>query len=362
MKAALPIAAFLFIFPAVLHSDAPPGQSAGSEKPAEDVPQADRPASVAGEPEAPAPKELAGEPVTFEAGIPYADTGNPRHRLDLYRPKNPASAKLPVIVFFHGGGWMQGDKADGERHLIPFVRTGEYAGVSAGYRLTDEEIWPAQIHDAKAAVRWVRANAEKYGIDPQRIGVLGRSAGGHLALMLAVTGDVPELEGEIGAHLEKESRVQAAVNFFGITDFTGLIGQPGLIDRTRRDAPEALLIGGPVTENPEKAKAASPVNYVTPNDSPVLTVHGTADEVVPYDQSVRIDAALNQAGVPSFFVAVKDAGHGDFGTSADGRARAFFDTYLRGEDIQISLEPITNWKKETAEEAGPAPVSGERIL
>jgi acetyl esterase/lipase len=105
--------------------------------------------------------ELQKQPITFELDIPYANDTNPRHRLDLYLPKKRKSNKLQVIVFFHGGAWMQGDKSDGADRLMSFLNTGHYAGVSAGYRLSGEAQWPAQIHDCKAAIRWVRANALK---------------------------------------------------------------------------------------------------------------------------------------------------------------------------------------------------------
>jgi acetyl esterase/lipase len=285
-------------------------------------------------------EELRREPITFELDIPYAGTGNPRHRLDLYLPKNRKSDKLPVIAFFHGGGWMHGDKSYGAGALMPFLRTGQYAGVSVGYRLSGEAQWPAQIHDCKAAIRWLRANAPKYALDADHIGVWGMSAGGHLVLMLGVSGDVPELEGDIGPYKDVSSKVAAVANFFGVSELLAIIGQPSDIDRTRSDAPEAKLISGGLRENPEKAKAASPITYVTANDPPVLTVHGTKDRTVPYDQAVRLDAALRKAGVPSYFVTVKGGGHGDFGTAADDRVKAFFDKYLRGKDVEISIEPL----------------------
>ena len=226
-------------------------------------------------------EKLRREPITFELDIPYADSDNPRQRLDLYLPKNPNSNKLPVIVFFHGGGWMKGDKSKEAGRLMPFLRTGQYAGVSADYRLSGEAQWPAQIHDCKAAIRWLRANASKYGLDADHIGVWGISAGAHLVLMLGVSGDVPELEGEIGPYKGVSSKVAAVENFFGVADLLAIIGQPGHIDSTRSDDPVAKLIGGGLHENPEKAKAASPITYVTANDPPVLTVHGTKDRTVP---------------------------------------------------------------------------------
>jgi acetyl esterase/lipase len=285
-------------------------------------------------------EELRREPIRFELDIPYADTGNPRHRLDLYLPKNRKSDRLPVIVFFHGGGWMQGDKSLGAAGLMPFLRTGQYAGVSVGYRLSGEAQWPAQIYDCKAAIRWVRANATTYELDADHIGVWGSSAGGHLALLLGVSGDVPELEGDIGPNKGVSSKVAAVANFFGVSELLAMIGQPSDIDRTRSDAPEARLISGALRENPNKAKAASPITYVTANDPPVLTVHGTKDRTVPYDQAVRLDAALRKVGVPSYFVTVKGGGHGDFGNAAADRVEAFFDKYLRGKDVKISTDPL----------------------
>src|SRR5439155_1536905 len=121
------------------------------------------------------------ETVKAELDIPYAGTNNSRQRLDLYLPKNPQSNKpLALVVFIHGGGWQNGDKRGGFGTVVPLVETGEYAGASVGYRLSGEAVWPAQIHDCKAAIRWLKANAKKYNLDPDRIGVTGSSAGGHL--------------------------------------------------------------------------------------------------------------------------------------------------------------------------------------
>lgn len=177
--------------------------------------------------------------------IPYADTDNPRQKLDLYLPKQrKLDEPLPVVVFIHGGGWQGGDKRSGYAMVAPMVESGQYIGVSVGYRLSGEAAWPAQIHDCKAAVRWIAANAKKYSIDAKKIGVTGTSAGGHLVAMLGTSGDAPELEGQLGAHLQESSRVHCVVDQFGPADLLTMGGWhngPG--------SPESKLLGGPIQEN-----------------------------------------------------------------------------------------------------------------
>lgn len=284
--------------------------------------------------------ELRREPIEFQLDIPYADTKNPRHQLDVYLPKERKVEVLPVVAFFHGGGWMSGDKSDCARRVLPMVRTGHYSVVCVGYRLSAEAQWPAQLHDTKAAIRWIRANAGRFGFDEDRIGVWGRDAGAHLALMLGVTGDVPALDGAVGTNHTVSSAVSGVANFFGVTDLLAIQRHPSDIDRALPTAPESRLIGGPVSEYPDDARAASPVTYVTSSDPPVLTVHGDLDRAVPFNQAIRIDTALRRFGVPSYFVTVKGGGHGDFGTAADDRVKAFFDRYLRGQNVVITTAAI----------------------
>jgi acetyl esterase/lipase len=285
-------------------------------------------------------EELRREAGRVELDVPYAATGNPRHRLDLYLPRQRAREALAVVVFFHGGGWQDGDKSSEAGRLLPFLRTGEYAAVAADYRLSGEATWPAQIHDCKAAIRWVRANAAKYGLDADRIGVWGASAGAHLALLIGLGADAPELEGQLGLHRDVSSRVAGVVSFFAPTELLAEIGQPSDIDRASPDAPEARLVGGPLRENEARAREASPTTYASSGDAPVLSVHGTADRTVPYDQAVRLDAALRKAGVPSYFVTIEGGGHGDFGTAADDRVEAFFAKYLLGKPAVVSTQAI----------------------
>lgn len=283
---------------------------------------------------------LEVEPVHVMLDLPYASTTDPHQRLDLYLPRERRRGPLPVIIYLHGGGWSHGDKADGAARLMDFVRGGWYAGVSVNYRLSGEATWPAPLHDVKAAVRWVRGNAERFALDPARIGVWGRSAGAHLALMLGVTGNVPHLEGTLGDHRKEHSRVSAVANFFGVTDMPALVGAASDIDRRRADAPEARLIGGAIVDRPALARDASPVTHVSAGAPPVLTVHGTRDRVVPFGQAARLADALYKAGVPSYLVTIDGGGHGDFGSSADDRLAALFERTLLGMEREVSVAPV----------------------
>ncbi len=284
---------------------------------------------------------ITPDTIEVRKDIAYAGTDNARQKLDLYLPKKRASDKpLPVIVFIHGGGWKQGDKASGAAQVTRFVQGGEYAGVSVGYRLTNEAQWPAQIHDCKAAIRWVRGNAKELGLDADKIGVWGTSAGGHLVSMLGTSGDVKELEGTLGSFTANSSRVSCVVNFFGPENFVTMVAQTSTMDRTTKDYPEALLIGGRVQDVPEKAKAASPVTYVSADDPPILTAHGTKDPLVPYDQALELDAAMKKAGAKHLLIEMTDGGHGFRNVMLDARVKRFFDIHLRGVEGEISTKPI----------------------
>lgn len=282
------------------------------------------------------------ENVRAELNVPYAGTDNPRQMLDLYLPKKPASEKpLPVVVWIHGGAWLGGDKSGGSGMVAPLVASGNYAGVSVGYRLTNEATWPAQIHDCKAAVRWIRAHAKKYHLDPARIGVWGSSAGGHLVAMLGTSGGVKELEGTLGKHLDQSSRVTCVVDYFGPSDLLTMGKYPSLMKHDAPDSPESKLVGGPVQERKEAARSASPTAYVSKDDPPFLIVHGDKDPLVPHNQSERLAAALRKAGAEVKFITVKGGSHGGFRSEElTRRVHRFFDKHLRGQDVQISAEAI----------------------
>lgn len=282
------------------------------------------------------------EGIRAELDIPYAGTDNRRQKLDLYLPNKPGSDKpLPVVAWIHGGAWRGGDKRSGSGMLAELVASGNYAGVSIGYRLTGEAIWPVQIHDCKAAIRWIRANAKKYNFEPDRIGVWGSSAGGHLVAMLGTSGGVKDLEGKLGKHTGQSSRVTCVVDYFGPSDLLTMGKYPSRMDHDAADSPESKLVGGPLQQTKQAARSASPTTYVSKDDPPFLIVHGDKDPLVPHNQSQRLAEALRKAGVEVLFITIKGAGHGGFrGEELPRRVKLFLDKHLRGREAEISAEPI----------------------
>lgn len=259
--------------------------------------------------------------------LEYANVDGVSVKLDLYAPKN-ALRPLPLVVWIHGGGWRGGNKANCP--ALPLTTRG-FIVASINYRLTDVAIWPAQIHDCQAAIRWLRANAKKYGIDPERIGVWGGSAGGHLVAMLGTSGGVKELEGGKG-DLAYSSRVQSVCDWYGPSDFVAIAKLLNDAGRSS-DAKNAVsrLLGGPIAENMDKAKQASPVTWISKDDPPFLIMHGDEDNVVPLSQSTILHEALKKAGVDSTFHVVKGAGHGQAGFARPeihGMVARFFERTL----------------------------------
>jgi acetyl esterase/lipase len=269
------------------------------------------------------PEGKSGFPavIRVERNLEYVAGGHERNKLDLYLIAKDDTPR-PVIVWIHGGAWRAGSK-DG-CPASPFVEQG-YAVASINYRLSQHAVFPAQIEDCKAAIRWLRAHAKDYHLDPDRIGVWGASAGGHLVALLGASGDVKELEGK-GGNLDQSSRVQCVVDFFGPTDFLQIPGR-----QNDPKAPEAQLIGGPVQENKEKAARANPITYVTRDDPPFLIVHGEEDRTVPIGQSQLLDEALKKANVQSTFIRVPGAGHGGpgFQTKVNKQVAEFFEKHLK---------------------------------
>lgn len=293
--------------------------------------------------------EIHAEPVRFELDIPYAATQHPHQKLDLFTPAKKHSQKLPLIIFLHGGAWQQGDKSEGIDDLMDFVRSGRYIAASVNYRLIQDAAWPAQLYDCKAAIRWLRSHADNYGIDPQKISVWGRCAGGHLALMLGATGGKPSFEGMIGSHANVSSKISAIINFSGVVDLPSLRKHIGKTSKEDILSPEEQLIGGDLTTFIHAARDASPITYIKSDMPAVLTVHSQADQLIPFDQATMLDEILVRNDVQSFLIPLRDAGHDVFPKAAFKRVRQFLDRTLYGEDVVISTEEIfLNHNKKTA--------------
>jgi acetyl esterase/lipase len=272
-------------------------------------------------------RACAAEPpegVVFEKDVLYGKAGDVELKLDISRPKKPASARLPCIVVIHGGGWKGGDKVQHQNMTWDFASR-DYVSATIGYRLAPKHRFPAQVHDVKCAVRYLRANAGKYGLDPQRIGAIGFSAGAHLSMMLGTTTASDGLEGENGWP-DQPSQVQAVVAFFGPTDLAA------------DDIPVVVLdilkdfIGGTKAEKPAEFRKASPLTYVSLGDAPMLLFQGTKDPLVPHTQVYPMVEAMTKFSIPGRAELLLNAGHG-WGPPELSRtaaaSMAFFEEHLR---------------------------------
>ena len=265
------------------------------------------------------PKEVIWEP-----DLEYSIAGGKGYRLslDVVRPRESAKP-LPAIVCIHGGGFRAGNR----EHYLPLcVRLAQHGYVAAtvSYRLSPLYQFPSPLQDVKTAIRWLRANARRFNLDPDRIGVTGESAGGTLALFTGVTPDVPEFEGT--GNLDQSSKVSCVVNYYGATDFTKSYGKSV-------DAAEVLplFLGGDLDHERAAHQRASPLNWATPRAAPILTVHGTADPYVAYEQGVWITDRLHNAGAETELETIEGAGHGFKGADAERAERRmfeFFDQHL----------------------------------
>jgi acetyl esterase/lipase len=271
------------------------------------------------------PAAAAVYAVREELDVVYGHAGGEDLKLDLFAPKD-APGPFPAVVILHGGGWTAGAH-EGHRPLAGALAAQGYVAATVGYRLSPRHKFPAPIQDAKCSVRWLRANAQRYQIDSERIGALGFSAGAHLALLLGVTEAKDGLEGE-GGNPEQSSRVQAVVNISGPTDLT----RPDWPNGTRLLL--ADFLGGSREQLPALYRAASPVVYVHRGAPPVLTIHGTEDPVVPYEQAQLLHAALRKARVRSKLTSLHGKDHGDTWSAKDQQRNAaailaFLDANLR---------------------------------
>lgn len=255
--------------------------------------------------------------------LEYSNVGQ-KVEMDLFKPRQ-ANGPLPAVLFIHGGGFRRGTR---QSYLAQAAKLAErgYVTATMSYRLAPRHQFPAALEDSKAAVRFLRANAVKYGIDPERIGAWGGSAGGHLVLMLGLTPGVAEFEGS-GPNQQFSSAVQAVINYYGPTDFTQSYSKSV-------DAAEVLplWLGGHLDTHRKYHQKASPIHWVNPNAAPTLSLHGTKDAYVAYEHSVALTTRLLDAGVDAELETLSGAGHGFKGADADraeAAAFAFLDKHLK---------------------------------
>jgi acetyl esterase/lipase len=264
------------------------------------------------------------EGVVWQPDLEYSNPDDEHLRLNLARPSS-GEGPFPAVLCIHGGGFRAGTRESYDNLCIKLAQRG-FVAATITYRLAPKYRFPAAIHDTKAAVRWLRANAATYRINPQRIGVMGGSAGGHLAQFLGVTAHVPRFEGN-GGNPHQSSSVACVVNFYGPSDFTHSYGKSV-------DAHEVLplWLGG----NLEAARGlhiqASPLYWVTPAAAPTLCIHGTEDKYVAHEQAVWLIDKLKATTVEANLLTLPGAGHGFKGRDAETADNAmfqFFDAKLK---------------------------------
>ena len=256
--------------------------------------------------------------------IVYATTDSASragHLLDLYIP-TASTGPTPVVIFSSGSAWMANNGRQGGPALAAELNKAGYAVAGVAIRSSGQTTFPGQLYDIKAAIRWLRANAGKYNLDPGRIGISGESSGGWLAAMAAVTGDVPELEGNLGT-TGVSSAVQAAIAYYPPTDFLQMDAwalkrcDPSVGMNPSRafchdgpESPESRLIGCAIQSCAEKTQRANPIRYISSADAPIMIIHGGTDPLVPHAQGELLYQALNKACRDAVFISLPVAGHG----------------------------------------------------
>lgn len=284
-----------------------------------------------------------GPPPTF-ANLEYAPAdpvGSNGHKLDLYLPAGVDSA--PVVVWTAGSAWMSDNGKMGGDTLAAQLNPAGYAVAGVSIRSSAQVKFPGQLYDIKAAIRWLRANAAHYKLDPNHIAIMGDSSGGWTTAMAALTGDAPEMEGTIGT-TGVSSVVQAAIAFYPPTNFITMDAwalRKCSVQNFCHDSatsPESMLLGCPIQSCPDKVKAASPMTYLTPGDPPMMILHGDSDQLVPHNQGEQLYMALNKACKEAIFISLPKAPHG-------GWFRFFTDDSLRQAATMRSTAPdcsVTN--------------------
>lgn len=271
---------------------------------------------------------LASAEIVFEEGIEYTNPDDQHLKLDLARPAEvKADEKLPAVLCIHGGGFRAGNRKGWDAFCKKLAERG-YVAVTVDYRLAPKYQFPAAVYDVKAAVQWLRSNADKYHIDPNRIGTTGDSAGGHLVLFLGVTDNVPQFNPPGAPPIS--TKVQCVVSYYGPSDFTKSYGKSV-------DAAEVLplWLGGDLEHAHHKHIESSPLYWVTPSAAPTLLLHGTEDKYVNHEQAVWMHDKLKAADVEVELLTLNGAGHGFKGADkekADQAALEFFDRHLKKKD------------------------------
>ncbi|MCK2220463.1 alpha/beta hydrolase [Actinomadura sp. ATCC 31491] len=246
--------------------------------------------------------------VRIESDIEYAKADGVSLALDLYLPTVDGPA--PVVLYLHGGGWQVGDKRDGATERLELLASYGVAVASANYRFAAQATYPAQLHDVKAAVRWLRANGRRYGLAVEKIGAWGASAGAYLASMIGLTAKNVELEGSVGDHPDQPSHVDAVVHWFGQSDLWANSRRTWLEKEILNPPFEGPLLGlGDVSENPAAARATSPLTWASADAPPFLIAHGDRDRVTPAAESLALHDALVRAGAQSTMMLLGGAGH-----------------------------------------------------
>jgi acetyl esterase/lipase len=253
-------------------------------------------------------------PTPDHADVAYASV-SPSQTLDLYLPDGPGP--FPLVINIHGGGFMMGDKGMLDAPIAKALLARGIAVASIDYRLSGEARFPAAIEDAKAAVRFLRANAARYKIDPERFLAFGQSAGGNLASLIGTTGNAAVFDNPALGNPGVSSRVSAVIDWFGPSDFSQMDPQAKAQgcppDHGAADSPESTYLGAPIATVPDKVKAANPIAYIDPADPPFLLQKGSEDCLVPVAQSKVLADALTKAGVQAQLEMLEGAGHGDMG-------------------------------------------------
>jgi acetyl esterase/lipase len=283
--------------------------------------------------------------VRMERDLAYVPEGDEAQRLDLYLPESVPERPLPLIVHIHGGGWIGGSKFPCP--LLHLVGRG-YAVASIEYRFSQKAKFPAQIQDCQAALRWLRAHSDEYHLNPDKVGVVGGSAGGHLSALVGMAGGKQAFP-KIGGHDDVSDRVTCVCNIYGPANFATVM-QQAEDDANIRNVfpfnmpgdPYSGLIGVSLNSDRDKTNAVSPVHYASRDNPPMLILHGTHDALVPYAQSVELAKVLKAQGVEVWLQTLPGSGHGGAAFGKPGITKLmqdFFDHHLQGADVKIALVP-----------------------